>query len=583
MRLVRVSIENFRSIKKCSVYLKDLNAIIGENNAGKTALLRAINSVFNWEDEERFFLDNTHQSAPRTRTNIVLEFDKVPSKPLYEGRMNGERFCLQFTYAYGNTTRKRTLNCLVGSEKVQLDDGFLAEMKKDIDYVYVPASRGNRDLTWRDASVFQKVLTTYAQQYTQSRDSISAQVVRTAEKLKKSVFKKIEEELKKTRMLDENEEFSFEYVDGIDYSVFLDKVGIHIVEEGKSFPVTEYGSGVKSLSVIALYRALAKAANVNVILGLEEPETNLHPHAQKKLIASIKHNRQETEVQAIMATHSTVIIDELKHEDIILTRRVKDAKRVFYTDYTQLPPDFLEQNFKDNNDPDFFRYQKFFMCKNSAFFFAKYVIITESTTDAQVIEHLIQDALGEKMHYISILPLGGETSLKYPYFLLKELKIPFCMVVDMDVLTAYQNGELDKSRAAETFLPMYTGELKSHNQVLEDLWQSQEEQQAIRQALQKSYTAVFDVCKKVNLFPMQYCLEMDLVENAASRSRYCELFKITDDQTAYRQLLDDRKSKIKRPENVLGVVSKLKPVQYPYSYKKIRTAIVDSINSSVPW
>lgn len=42
--------------------------------------------------------------------------------------------------------------------------------------------------------------------------------------------------------------------------------------------------------------------------------------------------------------------------------------------------------------------------------------------------------------------LDGVKNLKYPYFLLKELGIPFSMVVDRDVLSNYINSELEKSR-----------------------------------------------------------------------------------------------------------------------------------------
>ena len=47
MKLSEIRIENFRSIRLCQLVLDEITAVIGENNAGKTALLRALNSVFN--------------------------------------------------------------------------------------------------------------------------------------------------------------------------------------------------------------------------------------------------------------------------------------------------------------------------------------------------------------------------------------------------------------------------------------------------------------------------------------------------------------------------------------------------------
>lgn len=55
MKLKSITIEKFRSIKKSTIYLNKINGIVGENNAGKTAILRAINSILNFKLEEPFF------------------------------------------------------------------------------------------------------------------------------------------------------------------------------------------------------------------------------------------------------------------------------------------------------------------------------------------------------------------------------------------------------------------------------------------------------------------------------------------------------------------------------------------------
>ena len=43
MKLSEIPIENFRSIRLCHLVLDEITAVIGENNAGKTALLRVLN------------------------------------------------------------------------------------------------------------------------------------------------------------------------------------------------------------------------------------------------------------------------------------------------------------------------------------------------------------------------------------------------------------------------------------------------------------------------------------------------------------------------------------------------------------
>lgn len=575
MKLSEIQIENFRSIKRCHLFLEEITAVIGENNAGKTALLRALNSVFNWEYEKTGFENNTHQYAPRTTTKIALTFEDIPQKDVYINKTNGDKLVLCFKYSYGATTRKRTLTCEAPEMSVVVDDEFLLEMKQDIDYVYIPASRNNRDLTWTDNSIFKRVVTAYSQHHTQQRDNISSQVDRVAAKLKTSIFHKIEEELYDSSLLDESERYQLEYISSIDYSIFLNKVGINIGDGNNSFPVTEYGSGVKSLSVIALYRALAKLNRVNVILGIEEPETNLHPHAQKKLIASIQHNRKEFEVQAIFATHSTVIVDELDHENIILARRVVDARRGFHTEFSQLPKDFW-----DIYRLDEYKHSRFFRYRNSDFFFAKYVIVVESITDAQIITKLIQDLIKDKLFYVSVLNLDGIKNLKYPYFLLKSLGIPFSMMVDRDFLTQYKNDKLNNSRNSITHLPEYKNDANQHNPVINAIWATQAEKADLSLKLKESYSKLFDFCATHKLYPMQYCLEMDLVAGRESRAVYCSVMSIPNDDDAYKALLVERCDAIKEPDVVLQVVDALSPAQYPYSYKKIRNAIAQDINEA---
>ena len=154
MKISNLSVEHFRSIKKCQLRFSEITAIIGENNAGKTALLRALNCVFNWDEEKQSFLDNTHQYASRTVTKIAITFDDVPNKEIYRNKLNNGKLILTFTYSYSTSRRRKTLYCTSSSGDISLEDSFIDELKKDIDYIYIPANRGNSDLTWGNKSVW---------------------------------------------------------------------------------------------------------------------------------------------------------------------------------------------------------------------------------------------------------------------------------------------------------------------------------------------------------------------------------------------------------------------------------------------
>ena len=179
-----------------------------------------------------------------------------------------------------------------------------------------------------------------------------------------------------------------------------------------------------------------------------------------------------------------------------------------------------------------------------------------------------------------MLNLDGIKNLKYPYFLLKSLGIPFSMMVDRDFLTQYKNENLKASRNIHTYLPEYKNDANQRNPVINSIWETQQAKDDLSSKLKQSYSNLFEFCASHKLYPMQYCLEMDLVANRESRAVYCRILGIPNDDNAYKALLIDRCDKIKEPDTVLEVIGALSPTHYPYSYKKIRKAIAQDINEA---
>lgn len=572
MKLVSADIEYFRSIKKCSIHFNEITAIVGENNAGKSAVLRALNSFFNYEFEEPFFINATHRYDIRTVTKIKLTFDDIPAKEVYKEKLINNQLVVQFSYAYSRTTKGRSIYCLTNEGKINAES-LLPEIKKDIDFVYIPANRGTNDLSWMENSIFTRLVEQYLHEYTKNRDLLSTKVKKVASQFHAQVLSRLEKELSGLNMLASDKTYEVNFCKKMDYSVLLSQLGISILEKGNSFPVAEYGSGIKSLTVIALHRMLSKNNTDSIILGIEEPETNLHPQAQKRLIASILKNRQDFETQAIFTTHSTVIVDALEHEDIVLVKRVNDEQRGFRSVTSQLPNDFWQRHgITDYKHYNFFKY------KNSDFFFAKYVILSESITDAQVIDNLISSDLKENYYNISILSIDGVSNLKYPYFLLKDLDIPFSMVVDHDFFTPYLNDKLENSRDNESCLPLYKTIVKRRNPVIADIWNSDDKMQKLESKISGSYSEQFEYLKEYNFFVMQYCLEMDLIgKSEKARNLYYNKYGLTGEKRCIKELLVQRKDAIKDPLVLLPIFKSLSASERPISYKKIRVALVNLI------
>jgi hypothetical protein len=95
---------------------------------------------------------------------------------------------------------------------------------------------------------------------------------------------------------------------------------------GASIPLENRGMGIRRLVMVSFLRYLAEktatgsAGSRSTIFGIEEPETSLHPSAQRNLIESFRVLRNAGN-QIIMSSHSPVFVAEARHDNVVLVRR----------------------------------------------------------------------------------------------------------------------------------------------------------------------------------------------------------------------------------------------------------------------
>ena len=566
MRIEEVKIKNFRSIKSATFRMNKITAVVGENNAGK-------NAVLNYMDEEMSFKNKTHQYAVRSNTYITISFVEVPDKVIYKDKIDIDKLVIKFVYKYSKD-KEQYMYVKDGEEK-SVDDEFMKNLSKDIKYVYIPAGRTNKDVSWEENSIFKEVVSNYMYKHTKNRDRISGDVRKVAKKIHDSALTTLEKDINTLYMQNQTMDFKFDFADDLDYSVLLKKIKFSLNECGTDYLLKEWGSGTKSLAVIAMYRANALLEEESIVLGIEEPETNLHPQAQKRFIHSLRNELHDNETQTIFTTHSTVLVDELQHEDIILIRRKKDSKRGFKSVLSQ-----LQKNFWEKYGLEEFKHYQFFNYKNSDFFFSKYVVIGESKNDIQVIKKLIESKIQNVIADVSFLELGGIEFLKYPYFLLKELEIPYMMVVDKDVFFDYKNGKVDESRDVKSGLPKYKYEMKD-NIVLKDIFKTDQEMRKIERLNSQGYKKFVDEIKKYNILSMNYCLEMDLMCSKRAREIYYMEKNILPEHQTQKYILVNQKKAIKDIKIIMKIMDELVGNSYPISYKKIKAAIIEDITNKL--
>ena len=331
---------------------------------------------------------------------------------------------------------------------------------------------------------------------------------------------------------------------------------------------------MQSAVFFAISIALSFVPDKYFLVGIDEPELNMHPQAQRLLIESLRNNKKYPNTSFILTTHSTVIIDRLGHESIALCRKNKDVHRAIITDIYQTPNDFWKKyDFEEE------RYYNFFDFKNSDFFFSKFIIITESSNDCKVMQNILElSGIDLEEEGISLIPAEGERSIKYPYAIAKELDIPFLTIVDRDVFQAYVNNKREDS-LDNYGIPQYKSELKTSSPILELM--ATKDKAVLLEALNSNkFEDVLSVLWKYRIITMKYALEVDLM----TCQSYCqEFYTILGLKSAeehiekQKELLTTYGNKIKKYTLINQVINIKGVKNLPKSYRAVINRVKEMI------
>lgn len=561
MKIEKVEISKFRSIENGVFDLNKVNAIVGQNNSGKSALMRALNSFFNPQLEIEHFNNGTNlYTSKRSVPRITITFNSIPNKPIYQPFLRNGKIILKQEY---NKKSNKLIYFAINNGKISISDQQILEIFEDIQFVLIPTERNAKNNTENEISVLRKLLDTFFSTHTAKRDTLTPKVKQAFTYFQKNALSKVSSGIENKYLSEKGLKVIIDSRFPLSYDLFVNDLSIKIIEEGKEFKLEECGSGIQSLVSISIYKYLAELNHTNFIIAIEEPEINLHPQAQKELIFTLLEEANENNVQILFTTHSTVLIDQLEHSDIILVRKEKDIKRKFKTTIHQISSNFWQQN-----DIEIIQYDKFHKFRNSEFFFANHVMVTESSTDSEVFRTLLANkGIVLEKKGISVLELGGIKSLKYAFYLLRDLKIPKTMIIDKDFFFNYQNGDKVNSRYANGFFN-YTNTYKNEP-LIPVIITDPVKRDLIEGLLTTNHSRALDETLKFDILCMKFNLEMDLVaSNTAKQLIYDELNIPIADRNSQNILVQYEK-RLKKISILIHVINNLPQANLPNSYKRL--------------
>lgn len=556
MKLSRLRIAHFRAIRNADLKVDGQLALVGQNSAGKTSILRGLNAFFNFESEKSAFELGQHTFQRTSFAVIDVTFSEVPANcPLPRSAPSEVRARLRFR-------KQAQWQIHNGQEWVAAPLDLHEVLGKHIAYVFIPLRRDHEVAGWGPDGLMEQVVEASFRS-TRQRDHITPAIQRLGEKLKRQSLDSLAVQLRSSTPMSGEFQYALDYETSPDYAVLLKNLVLHVREGNQTVRLSDAGSGTQSLAVFALYSYLASVENSTYVLGFEEPEQNLHPQAQVRLLAWLK----TLGLQVIFTTHSPTMIDALDHEDVALCRRTTSPTRDIETQVSQLPDDFFVSRGLDRDD-----YYRFHRRKNSEFFFADFVLVTESPIDMAVISQVMDDAeqpLSESN--ISGISLDGVGSLSYVFHLLSGLNIQSGFVVDKDYFLPYLNGELEQSRGSGGF-PKYAQTLKSDT-VVDWLFPKVSDRTKFEAALSSNHARAEEMLRQVGWHCFRWSLEADLVATKTTRTKLFGQFGISGAMQTTDELLVGRKKALKKQDTLVRAVTGVATTGLPRSYRGIRAAL----------
>jgi len=417
--LKKIEIKGFRSFSQESFQEIDIypfTVIVGENDTGKSNILKAIEFVLNPKTNNVVREDfNIRVSLARNGKLIDKKASKIFIKLYFNDQnkflpikfqrknyhpQNNPIFTIQCTATGYNIKTYKKRYRLNGKLIPQKDVSLLLSKIKcyitpsirDVNYLndlkeILPIKKSS--LITQEVKGILKVVSNKLKE--------RERLVKNATGAERAIIKPILKTQDVLKAMD------------FDFSLIKDNIPIRL---------RYHGQGMISKIILSLFLK----RGVNQLIGIEEPEIHMHPNLIREIILKCE-TLIKKGTQVIITTHSPNFTNIIKSENIILVK--KDPK---YTRVTKIYPEALDiaQKIKTNI---FLNQQK------SEMLFAKGVILVEGPYDRRIFTAIDEREQTLSFAYgVSIIDIGGDGNFSTYIELCNKAEIPWVAIGDKSAL-----------------------------------------------------------------------------------------------------------------------------------------------------
>lgn len=491
MRIEKINIRNYRGIRNSGwIEFNRLNAIVGKNDAGKSSILHAINAFYN---ETKLTAEDRYYGATDEETVIEVQFygeelEKIPSILLDSGgflhikkhaSQTGDSYktsiivrdfgnsayknIFQLTAAKCNsickgigmvipeTCDKESLYQLV-DELMKTETDFALEeyeikgtiLKGILKELYPQYSLFLADTSLdTGASAFQnqfkKIITTAIEAHIEEFDNLKSEVSHTLNEEIKKIGEYMVKHYPSMNQLTPN--ISYDWSKLVNFEVIMKDSAEYEVS------LSHKGTGIQRLFMVSYFQYLAEHTvndEESYIFAIEEPETFLHPGAQRTLLESLKKIAEHHQV--IITTHSPVFASEVNNKNIIVAQKTHTES--IYNQGDNISAELLAEELG--------------VRANDNILNSKLLIFVEGSNDVKFWEIVYEKFVGHKYEDDNILfvPGGGSELHNIAEMnLMSKLNRNFMVIIDRDAGATDYNTKLEKQQKLKSFVENKGGEL----------------------------------------------------------------------------------------------------------------------------
>ena len=413
--LKKIRVHGFRGLDNLEMDFEPTTVLVGTNNAGKTTLLKALqlalSNSHSVSDDDFFFSDEIIRKkiiidllfiSVDENGNQINEFEDKWATVFTEERigLDGDKQFLSFRTVIEENLIRKTFKkkqyvidawCDFHTE----DEGFWYEREYNVDlsfyfdeipFFYLDANRDILEDLKSKTSYLGKILSSIAYD-----EADKTEIEKLIEDLNQTTIEKSDILTNLHKTLEELDTAMDNPNNSVDITPFTKKLrdlnkGVKI--NYSQFSMEYHGMGTRSWSSLLILKAfilqnkkLADLGQVAYypIIAIEEPESHLHPNAQKKLYSQINN----IEGQKLVSTHSSYIAGSAKLKEV----------RSIYKENTNISVGkFIEADFSNEDIRKIYRQV---INTRGELFFSKLVILFEGETEEQALPVLLKKNFGK--------------------------------------------------------------------------------------------------------------------------------------------------------------------------------------------